>query len=130
MAASTITTTLSQAAATTTATTTSATIATTATVTLTMPAGAGSIEVRGTWTLKVVSGEMESLVNNPDMITAVQLAVASQVGVEPDLVALSLSVGSASRRLRGVVAGTPAGGATPGRTGGATPRRLEGVIVA
>lgn len=76
----------------------------------------------GTWTLQVVSGDVASLVANPSMVEAVQIAVATQVGVEPDMVQVTLSEGSAARRLRGVVAEAPAGAAAR--------RRLAGTMVA
>jgi len=84
-----------------------------------LPAGAESIKVRGTWTLNVVSGDVASLVTNPDMIRAVQIAVAGQVGVASDRVEVTLSEGNASRRLRGSVGADDA-----------APRRLEGELVA
>eukprot|EP00404_Azadinium_spinosum_P025403 CAMPEP_0180689428 /NCGR_PEP_ID=MMETSP1037_2-20121125/74500_1 /TAXON_ID=632150 /ORGANISM="Azadinium spinosum, Strain 3D9" /LENGTH=614 /DNA_ID=CAMNT_0022720317 /DNA_START=34 /DNA_END=1879 /DNA_ORIENTATION=- len=101
------------------ATTATTTATPTTTVTLTVPASAGSIQVKGMWTLEVVSGDAVSLVTNPDMVMAVQLAVAGQVGVASDLVEVTLSEGSLSRRLRSAIGARDA-----------QPRRLEGQMVA
>lgn len=68
--------------------------------------------------MEVVSGDVASLVANPGMAEAVQLAIATEVGVEQRMVQVTLEAGAA-RRLRGTAL-----------LEGAARRRLEGVMVA
>jgi hypothetical protein len=72
--------------------------------------------------LEVVSGDVATLVSDPQMKQAVQLAVATKVGVGLDLVEVTLSEGSSSRRLRGAVGGV--------LTDGSASRRLAGQVLA